>query len=90
MAKVMLIIDEPNSCISCPCIYFPNTPYLNPYCKGYSNLSVEETYKKEKPTWCPLRSIPQKKDTDNCKTELYRGKCVGYNACIDEILGGGE
>lgn len=90
MAKVMLIIDEPNSCISCPCIYFPNTPYLNPYCKGYSNLSVEETYKKEKPTWCPLREVPQKKDINEAILVSERGYVEGYNACLDELLGGGE
>jgi hypothetical protein len=33
----------------------------------------------EKPTWCPLREVPSKEKFP-----------YSYNACIDEILGGGE
>lgn len=56
----------------------------------------------EKPDWCPLRTVPEKKKE---KYMLQRKDCfgniesygeetdriaVGYNQCIDDILGGAE
>ena len=44
--------------------------------------------------WCPLREVPQKKEV--LKREQYEFGSIGlaftdgYNACIDELLGGGE
>ena len=87
MAKAMLIMDMPSRCGDCPC--FDN---FNRMCQEeHKFLSmVEINIKNKKPTWCHLREVPQKKEEERYITDLYRGKCVGYNACIDEILGGGE
>jgi hypothetical protein len=45
---------------------------------------------KSKQDWCPLKPIQSKKDEDKIytMTQLYRAQ--GFNACIDEILGGKE
>ena len=84
MAKAALIMDMPKSCFGCNFLY----------CDGDTNLDScqarekarpvdSETYKK--PDWCPLRELPVKK-------ELYlsinseKGYCVGWNACLGEIL----
>ena len=62
-------------------------------CFGYCQAKQEDipnyefgSEQNEKPTWCPLRECPTKKENqyDNRVFEF------GYNACIDEILGGGE
>ena len=44
----------------------------------------------QRPTWCPLREVPQKQDVqmEDSVFVFYHG--IGYNACIDEILGGAE
>ena len=76
MAKAMLIMDMPSRCGDCPC--FDN---FNRMCQEeHKFLSmVEINIKNKKPTWCPLREVTEK-DVE----------AIGYNACIDEILGGGE
>lgn len=47
-----------------------------------------------KPEWCPLRELPQKKE-EHPKEYYEFGSiglsfCIGYNACIDEIMKGSE
>lgn len=91
MSKAMLIMDMPSRCGDCPC--FDN---FNRMCQEeHKFLSmVEINIKNKKPTWCPLREVPQKKEVLN--REQYEFGSIGlaftegYNACIDEILGGGE
>ena len=84
MAKAMLIMDMPSRCAECQLILEDMTSAI---CFGSDVNTIDVEWEKEKPTWCPLRSVPQK------KTELTMfdiGEAMGYNACIDEILGGGE
>lgn len=46
-----------------------------------------------RPTWCPLKPLPQKLDANDWNRmfsgeyEIREAKGYGYNACIDEILG---
>ena len=88
MAKAMLIMDMPSSCDKCP-IHSTNV-FGDICCRGKDGRICL----KEKPNWCPLREVPQKKvewDMDIIHHEsLDLGKRIGYNACIDEILGDGE
>jgi hypothetical protein len=87
MAKAILVMDMPSSCIDCPLHYY-DEPKL--WC-GLNEKEMEtediETYK---PTWCPLRECPQKKRIISEPSFDGRIRVMGYNACIDEILGGGE
>ena len=87
MAKAMLIMDMPKYCNDCVMV-------IDSF--GYCQAKQEDipNYKfgsdcNKKPTWCPLREVPQKKDA---KYHPGRNPYVtqGYNACIDELLGGGE
>ena len=80
MAKAMLIMDMPSNCYECE---------LNNYHFCFVTDDNVERYRNTeyKPTWCPLREVPQKK---TALTMFDIGEAQGYNACIDEILGGGE
>lgn len=82
--KAMLIMDMPSSCRNCPCI---DTSYEFHGCKVTGKtLELEDRYEK-RPIHCPLREVPQKPDYPPINENSY---VAGYNACIDEILGGGE
>ena len=79
MAKAMLIMDMPSNCYECE---------LNNYHFCFVTSDNVERYRNTeyKPTWCPLREVPQKMEKYHEHDEI----ALGYNACIDEILGGGE
>ena len=89
MSKAMLIMDMPNGCIECPLCYNEDFPM----CEAGGRRIKEDNIEKRQ-EWCPLKEVPQKKaefDMDIIHHEsLDLGKRIGYNACIDEILGGEE
>ena len=81
MAKAVLVTDMPEQvCQKCTLCYETENDdeYL---CCAVGKLLPDG----EKPDWCPLRELPEKK-------ELYlsinnqKGYCEGWNACLDEIL----
>ena len=83
MNKSILIIDTPFGCEDCElCIddYF---------CLrlGEVDESVENGTKDLR---CPLRPIPYKREAIGILNDYERGKILGYNVCIDEILGENE
>ena len=82
--KAMLIMDMPKCCADCPCL-FEREGYQE--CEAIVNTIEEDIYK-EKPTWCPLRFVPEYQNDwyEDFRSDWERG----YNACIDEILGGAE
>ena len=87
MAKAMLIMDMPSSCLHCSC---SNIVHGRSRCEETGeNLTVDDIYE-ERPKHCPLRKIPQKKAIFFRENEITRIEKQSYNACIDEILGGGE
>ena len=78
-------MDMPSSCSNCPCSG-NNYGYNECELKG-KRLAVEDIYEK-RPSWCPLRELPEKANhPDWCDGGRYD---KGYNACIDEILGDKE
>lgn len=93
--KAVLVIDKPNRCGECPlCSKDENYwgDIVSAECqmqyKGYVALN-------EKPYWCPLRPLPEKKEmitdlpqlTDSVSGKIARAFIKGYNACINEITG---
>lgn len=90
MAKAILVMDMPESCFGCNFLY----------CDGDTNLGScqarekarpvdSETYKK--PDWCPLRELPEKKETVHPQECYENSYCTdemkaGWNACLDRIL----
>ena len=100
MSKAILIIDMPRSCGRCEfCLEITENHHVcqqvsddNERCK---RLDYDvEFYQYEKPEWCPLRELPEKKErlvvTDDYDGGYSHGFTHGYNACLDEILKGEE
>ena len=91
MAKAMLIMDMPSCCLDCPCSQ--HNPNIKKECMWEcetNGMELDEiNLDIERPTWCPLREVPQKKELiPSTPIEFFVKK--GHNACIDEILGGAE
>ena len=59
--KAILVIDMPSNCLDCPCEY----DYLT--CKAIDHRLDYVDADNERPSWCPLRSIPSKAAEDLIK-----------------------
>lgn len=86
MAKAVLVMDMPEDCPMCK---FWNSKDDECYATGVEELSLNS--EEAKPDWCPLRELPEKKDTiiyenDDWGTVNLKTKDEGWNACLDEIL----
>lgn len=89
MAKAVLIMDEmPECCADCSCGYFESdTKKLNLIC----GATGEDANNVGKPDWCPLRELPERKET-LCTQKWYTNGYwsdemkAGWNGCLDEIL----
>lgn len=87
MAKAMLIMEMPTSCDVCDFVderyHYCCVPWFGKDVSDYVECRHED---------CPLRECPEKKQT-NLSEIRNMGEInynLGYNACIDKILGGGE
>lgn len=104
MSKAILVMDMPEKCSECSVCHVVDG---NAICQAkITGDSVEgrltATY--TKPDWCPLRELPEKKNSMNLNTIMESCKdrdsimgsvlkqfiVDGYNACIDELLKGEE
>ena len=99
-------MDMPNSCLECPLRYkseempLGNFTYQSLFRCKYEpedlceddgdTVYLNDIMKKSKPTWCPLKTMPQKKEREvveeNYNGGYSHGIVHGYNACIDELL----
>lgn len=90
MAKAILVMDMPEQvCQKCTlCHETPNDGYM---CCATRKILPDG----EKPDWCPLRELPQKKEEfelRKCKGSVEGTWKVtlpenkGWNACLDKIL----
>lgn len=84
--KAVLVIDEmPTRCLGCPCYYEDKGRCQNTW------ESVEDDL--ARPSWCPLKPIPQKKILDeellfmSGNFRLIQARFTGWNDCIDTLLG---
>lgn len=96
--KAMLIMDMPNGCCDCDfCLDAGETKH-DFICRAtlengcfYKSIDFDVIYNyDERATWCPLREVPQKKEIAFRDSDITRIEKIGYNDCIDEILGGAE
>ena len=104
MSKAILVIDMPRTCEECPICQ--GVALDGDYVCSIKDEHGEERGfddgRYEKPDWCPLKPVPEKKKEKTLNDIVGVGdresvfKCVleelvkqGYNACIDEILKGG-
>lgn len=81
--KAILVLEMPSSCDKCR--FHLNYPKAMHYC-----YIKQEAFDEDKPDWCPLKPVIEKKDRNKVVGDYLRGRCDGYNACIDEILGDKE
>ena len=88
--KAILVIDMPKECWDCP-MHIEGLDDENEEIMVCNAEKIESHYG-EKPSWCPLKPMPEKKWVaegfdrimENNKEHLMS---LGWNDCIDEILG---
>ena len=73
--KAMLLIDMPNICDECPFSWKTDKEWLLS-CQLEHDLG---TSKGQKPTWCPLKPMPEKID-------IYEQQKKDFNSYPDEFL----
>lgn len=90
--KALLLIDMPKDCIYCPVAHYNKLDEFTG-CdivggKKYA-MTTEKGYKETscRPSWCPLKPLPQKKDFEWADSFGIHNFKKGFNACLDEILG---
>ncbi len=90
MSKAVLVMDMPEKCDGC---ILHSTMIRKQIC----NAEIKRTENEgEKPDWCPLRELPEKKPIrkDDELSGLSVGLVIleaaslGWNDCIDAITGG--
>ena len=86
--KAILVLDEmPISCMGCNFLHC-EIEENKEYCEAREIRKQVDLAKEEKPDWCQLKPMPEKKA--NAIGTNYQRFVKGYNACIDEILGDKE
>lgn len=88
--KAILVIDMPKECFECPFKY--NDGYSSEdkstWFTKRCHLSHDQVYENEILENCPLKPMPQKENTFEKGLDEYgTGWRIGFNACIDEIIG---
>lgn len=79
MEKAILVMDMPKNCAEC------RFSTIGCQDNDICYLNNKEIYLDKKPNWCPLKTIPEKKDTDQfISSRIF--EAAGYNECIDDIL----
>ena len=79
MKAILVLDDMPENCFKCKLQDWAN-------CRIVKGCNTGDT----RPDWCPLKPMIEKKDRNKVVGDYLRGRCDGYNACIDEILGDKE
>lgn len=78
--KAILMIDLPKDCWDCHLVdEWENCNAIKVTSNKYG-MSIKQ-YGKERPSWCPLRPLPQRYDEGAMREQK------GWNRCLDEILG---
>ena len=94
--KAILVIDMPERCFNCPLhqtvdgednefMVFCNAEHWR---EPITHKPIENLGKR--PEWCPLKPMPMKKKIYQeawNMTDVVNLTNIGWNACIDEILG---
>ena len=79
--KAILVMNMPNSCAQCRCYDDMFGTCMIKF-KDYNTIEAKET----KPTWCPLKPLPEEDDKEYF-LEWSRGYQGGWNDCIKAITG---
>lgn len=92
MNRAVLLIDMPNECMECPLRYKDGD--TDDWFRFRCHISDDQVAKGERLENCPLKPMPNKKDVDEeLAWDMFANMHdiqmldVGYNRCIDDILG---
>ena len=84
MAKGIIVLDIPETCWDCICC---ETNPFEEYCLVVQRAtqSIDST-----PDWCPIKPMPERIEHKSRQGLLQEHMAVGWNACIDELMGGSD
>lgn len=86
--KAILVVDMPSKCESCPCSTINEEigGEMVFTCDALPNKEITETnMTKRKPSWCPLKPMPQKKSHTYDDVDTEYGIVEGWNECLEEL-----
>ena len=89
--KALFVMNMPESCVDCQFCYeyHEGIEACCTFTREPSNddmyRTIKEDYCQDKPDWCPLKPVPEKKLVVLDSLDCYGN---GWNDCIDEILEG--
>lgn len=83
MTKGIILVDIPESCEKCD-----YRGYRSPERGQWCVLKSEHNNNETKPDWCPIKPMPEKIIYKSRQGLLQEQIALGWNACIDDILGG--
>lgn len=76
--KAILVIDMPKSCAECKLIHL----------QGIGESICNAVDWEERPSWCPLRPLPDRENPARLKDGTYfKAYDTGWNDCLAEITG---
>lgn len=78
--KAVIVIDMPEACVACQL-------YVDGWCYGIEAENAQEAIYSEKPSWCPLRPLPQRRTQPKYEDSISLGFRNGWNDCLDAITG---
>lgn len=85
MAKGIIVLDEiPSRCSECPCCQYEGQ--YDRSC-GENGEDIDVDWYSDKPDWCPIKEMPEKKEIKDAVNMTSLGWIEGFNACLDEIEG---
>ena len=91
--KAILILNEmPKNCLKCPIGKNISIPLETCIQCPLGKCAIDEETK-TRPDWCPLNPMPEKMQVCGKYPQpdgIVPSYKIGYNACIDEILGDKE
>lgn len=90
MSKSVLVIDTPGSCMGCNFFIFNGDTNMDS-CMARETARSVDLEKYDKPDWCPLKPLPEKKEYVDPTSSAKAKKniiAVGWNTCINMIVKG--
>ena len=83
MSKAILIIDMPEVCSNCPINFWNQCGILEHELKHSGRIENPSYSKLDR---CPLKSMPERKESYINVEESKDWYEIGYNQCLSEIL----
>ena len=77
--KSILVIDTPKDCYDCPC------SNEGCYLCQISRRQLEDDFQEKRPSWCPLKPLPEPKDMGYPNGDYDVGFGDGWDACLKEL-----